>query len=238
VTQGATTIWERWDGQKPDGSFQDAGMNSFNHYAYGAIGEWMYRVVAGLEIDPAQPGYKHVLVQPRPGRGLSSAQARLETLYGEAASGWTVADGKATVTAVIPPNARGTVRLPSATLAAVTEGGKAVPEAPGVKGAAQEGEDVVVEVGSGSYAFAYDAAPLAARIDPPARFSTRMTRIEELLADPKARAALDKRLPGFSTDSRLPQAYQMTIRDIAPYVPDVFTEDMLKKIDEDLAAIE
>ena len=68
VKQGATTIWERWDGQKPDGSFQDAGMNSFNHYAYGAIGEWMYRVVAGLELDPREPGYKHVLAQPQPGR--------------------------------------------------------------------------------------------------------------------------------------------------------------------------
>ena len=73
VKQGATTIWERWDGQKPDGSFQDAGMNSFNHYAYGAIGEWMYRVVAGLELDPAEPGYRHVLVQPQPGGGLTSA---------------------------------------------------------------------------------------------------------------------------------------------------------------------
>ena len=53
MKQGATTIWERWDGQKPDGSFQDTGMNSFNHYAYGAIGEWMYRVMAGIEIDEA-----------------------------------------------------------------------------------------------------------------------------------------------------------------------------------------
>ena len=49
VTMGATTIWERWDGQKPDSTFQDPGMNSFNHYAYGAIGDWMYRVSAGLE---------------------------------------------------------------------------------------------------------------------------------------------------------------------------------------------
>jgi hypothetical protein len=66
VTKGATTIWERWDGIKPDGSFQDKGMNSFNHYAYGAIGEWMYRVSAGIDIDPQHPGYKHILIQPRP----------------------------------------------------------------------------------------------------------------------------------------------------------------------------
>jgi alpha-L-rhamnosidase len=236
VTQGATTIWERWDGQKPDGTFQDPGMNSFNHYAYGAIGEWMYRVVAGLEVDPAEPGYEHVLVQPQPGGRLTSAEARLETLYGETESGWAVGDGKATVTAVVPANTHATVRLPAATLAGVTEGGKPVLSAPGVKSAAQAGDDVVVEVGSGSYAFAYDGAALSARINPPARFSTR-TKIEELVADPRARAAIDKRIPGFSTDPRLPQAYQMSLRDVAPYVPDVFTEEMLNKIDEDLAAI-
>ena len=70
VTKGATTIWERWDGIKPDGTFQDPGMNSFNHYAYGAIGEWMYRIVTGIELDEAHPGYKHVLIQPQPGGGL------------------------------------------------------------------------------------------------------------------------------------------------------------------------
>jgi len=236
VTQGATTIWERWDGLKPDGSFQDAGMNSFNHYAYGAIGEWMYRVVAGLEVDPSEPGYKHVLAQPQPGGGLASAEARLETLYGEAASGWALADGKATVSAAVPPNTHGTIRLPAATLAGVTEGGLAVASAPGVKSARQEGEDVVVEVSSGSYRFAYDGSALAARINPPARLSTRTT-IEALLANPQARAAVDKRLPGFSTDPRLPQAYQMTLREVAPYVPNVLTEEMLKTIDEDLAAI-
>jgi hypothetical protein len=95
---------------------------------------------------------------------------------------------------------------------------------------------VVVEVGSGSYAFAYDGTALSARVNPPARFSTR-TKIEELVGDPRARAAIDKRLPGFSTDPRLPQAYQMSLRDVAPYVPDVFTEDVLKTLDEDLAAI-
>ncbi len=151
VKQGATTIWERWDGQKPDGTFQDVGMNSFNHYAYGAIGEWMYRVVAGLEIDPREPGYKHVLVQPQPGGGLTSAEARLQTLYGETVSGWALADGKLTVSASVPPNTHGTIRLPAATLAGVTEGGLAVAAAPGVKGAVQEGDDVVVEVGSGRY---------------------------------------------------------------------------------------
>jgi alpha-L-rhamnosidase len=236
VKQGATTIWERWDGQKPDGSFQDAGMNSFNHYAYGAIGEWMYRVVAGLEVDPAEPGYRHVLVQPQPGGGLTSASAKLATLYGEAASGWSVADGKVTVTAIVPPNARGTVRLPAATVAGVTEGGLAVAGAPGVKSAAQAKDDVVVEVGSGSYRFAYDAAALAARMTPPARFSTQ-TLVEDLLASAEARAVLDRRVPGFTTDSRVQQALKMSLRGIAPFAPQVFTEELLKTLDEELAAL-
>jgi alpha-L-rhamnosidase len=236
VTQGATTIWERWDGLKPDGSFQDAGMNSFNHYAYGAIGDWMYRVVAGLEVDPAEPGYEHVLAQPRPGGGLASAEARLETLYGEAASGWAVADGRATVSATVPANAHGTVRLPAATLAGVTEGGVAVAAAPGVKRAVQKGDDVVVEVGSGRYRFSYDGTALVARMNPPARFSTRTT-IGVLLASPQARAALEKRLPGISTDPRVPQALQMSLREAAPYEPTILTEELLRSLDDDLRAI-
>jgi alpha-L-rhamnosidase len=237
VKQGATTIWERWDGQKPDGSFQSVGMNSFNHYAYGAIGEWMYRVVAGLELDPREPGYRHVLAQPQPGGRLASAEARLQTPYGEAASGWALADGKATVSVAVPPNARGTVRLPAATLAGVTEGGVAVATAPGVRSALQDGDAVVVEVGSGSYRFAYDGAALAARVSPPARFSTRTT-IGALLADPQARAALEKRLPGIGKDPRVDQALGMTLREAAPHEPTILTEEMLATLDRDLAAIE
>jgi alpha-L-rhamnosidase len=157
VKQGATTIWERWDGQKPDGSFQNPGMNSFNHYVYGSIGEWLYSVVAGLELDPAEPGYKHVLVQPQPGGGLTSAEATQRTLYGQTRSGWTLADGKLTVGVEIPPNAHSTVRLPGATLAEVTEGGFALPKAAGLTDFRQDGADVVVRVGSGRYRFEYPA---------------------------------------------------------------------------------
>ena len=72
VTQGATTIWERWDGYTEQNGFQDPGMNSFNHYAYGAIGAWLYGTVAGIEVDPAQPGYKHTILRPQPGGGLTT----------------------------------------------------------------------------------------------------------------------------------------------------------------------
>jgi len=164
VKQGATTIWERWDGQRPDGSFQDESMNSFNHYAYGAIGEWMYRVVAGLDIDPAQPAYRHMLVQPQPGGGFTHASAVLQTPYGEAASGWKLVGDELHASVRVPANARATVRLPEAMLAGVTEGGRAVTSASGVTRATQDGAAVVVEIGSGDYAFAYAAPALAARL--------------------------------------------------------------------------
>ena len=67
VKKGATTIWEHWDGMKDDGSMWSADMNSFNHYAYGAIGEWMYRAMAGIEADPEHPGFKHAILYPRIG---------------------------------------------------------------------------------------------------------------------------------------------------------------------------
>ena len=88
VTKGATTIWERWDCIKPDGSFQDVGMNSFNHYAYGAVGNWLYQTVAGLQEDPAVPGYKKIVVKPTPTEQLQFAKANYHSIYGEIRSGW------------------------------------------------------------------------------------------------------------------------------------------------------
>ena len=158
VKQGATTIWERWDGQKPDGTFQDASMNSFNHYAYGAIGDWMYRVMAGIEIDEQAPGYKHVLVQPRPGGGFRNVSARHETPYGTVASTWKIQDGRFELEVAVPPNSRATVRLPSARLADVTEGGRPLADGNGVGERHQDGDAAVVEVGSGRYVFAYRLA--------------------------------------------------------------------------------
>ncbi|HVQ29578.1 MAG TPA: family 78 glycoside hydrolase catalytic domain, partial [Vicinamibacteria bacterium] len=155
VTQGATTIWERWDGQKPDGTFQITDMNSFNHYAYGAIGEWMYRVMAGIDTDEAAPGYKHVLIQPQPGGGFTSVTASHQTPYGKVASAWTLQDGRFELAVEVPPNTRATVRLPKAELAGVTESGKALADGNGVEGRRQDGSVAVVEVGSGQYRFAY-----------------------------------------------------------------------------------
>jgi alpha-L-rhamnosidase len=154
VKNGATTIWERWDGIKPDGSFQDKSMNSFNHYAYGAIGEWMYRVVAGIEIDPDAPGYKHVLIQPQPGGGFNTVQAYHITMYGKLSSAWDVTDDGFHLSVEVPPNTHATVRLPHAHLANVLESGRALSIADGIRAVRQDGDFVVLDIGSGQYTFA------------------------------------------------------------------------------------
>jgi len=115
VTQGATTIWERWDGWTHDRGFQSTGMNSFNHYAYGSIGEWLYSRVAG--IAPGRAGYKHVHFAPTPGGKLTQARATLQTLYGEVSSAWTLSAGAFTLQVKVPANATATVQLPDGSAA-------------------------------------------------------------------------------------------------------------------------
>lgn len=154
VTQGATTIWERWDGQKPDGTFQDVGMNSFNHYAYGAIGEWLYKHVAGLDLDPQAPGYKHQLLAPHPGGELSSAAAELKSLYGTIKSAWKLDKSQFTYEVTIPANTTASVTLPYATLANVTLNQLPLSGNKTCK-AEQKGAETLVELGSGSYTFSY-----------------------------------------------------------------------------------
>ncbi len=156
VTKGATTIWERWDGIKPDGTFEDPGMNSFNHYAYGAIGDWLYRYVAGLNPDEQHPGYKHFIVRPQPGGGLTFATASLETHYGKASVYWEKGNGNAmTVEVEIPANTTATVYLPGAAGKAVTLDGMPVEKSLSAGRMSPEGEDRVLELGSGLYRFEY-----------------------------------------------------------------------------------
>ena len=128
IDQGATTMWERWNSYSHADGFGNAEMNSFNHYAYGAIGQWMYERIAGLAPDPAHPGYKHFFVQPAPGGPLESAHAELNTPYGLAASGWEKHANGLIIAATIPPNAAATVIIPhdGAVEPKVTESGHAV----------------------------------------------------------------------------------------------------------------
>ncbi len=153
VTQGATTIWERWDGQKPDGTFQNVGMNSFNHYAYGAIGEWLYSYVAGINIDIKNPGYKHILLNPHFGGELDYVSANFQSMFGEIKSDWKLTDGEFVYTVEVPANTTATVTLPSVKLKNVKV--NSVLNSKKLSGGKQLGNAVIFEIGSGSYSFSY-----------------------------------------------------------------------------------
>ncbi|MCC3373942.1 alpha-L-rhamnosidase [Cohnella sp. REN36] len=167
IAKGATTIWEHWDGIKPDGSFWSDDMNSYNHYAYGAIGDWLYREVAGLDIGPDGAGYRRLAIRPRfAGETIDRARAAYESAYGLAAAGWSLQDGVCTVEATVPPNATADVWLPGASLAALTESGRPADDAEGVLRAEGTPEGVRLAVGSGTYRFTYPvSAPEPAAAD-------------------------------------------------------------------------
>jgi alpha-L-rhamnosidase len=124
-------------------------MNSFNHYSLGSVGEWMYAVVAGIDLDPDVPGYKRILLRPRPGGGLSWAMGALRTPYGRVLSKWRIADGRLHWGVVVPPNTTASVVVPTSDPASVTEGGRLAAQAEGVvpRGPA------AFEIQSGTYVF-------------------------------------------------------------------------------------
>ncbi|MBD2846452.1 family 78 glycoside hydrolase catalytic domain [Paenibacillus sp. IB182496] len=158
VVKGATTIWEHWDGIKEDGTFWSDAMNSYNHYAYGAIGDWMYRILAGLDMDDeaAEPAWRRLRIAPRLGEGaLTHARASLETPYGRAVSAWRIEEGRVQLSAEVPPNATARILLPDARLEDVRESGAPLAETSGVTAVEQTAEGVLIDAGSGAYRFEY-----------------------------------------------------------------------------------
>ena len=147
VTRGATTIWEHWDGIRPDGSFWSADMNSFNHYAYGAVGDWMVQVVCGLDIDELAPGYKHFFLAPQPGGGLTHARISYDSLYGKITSGWEIDDTATRYQFSVPANTTATIHLDANAGDLLTVEGDAPLDMD------TDSEGYVIEAGSGSYGF-------------------------------------------------------------------------------------
>lgn len=111
VTKGATTIWEHWDGQKVDGSFWSDEMNSFNHYAYGSIGEWLYRQAAGIHTDEKAPGFAHVIIKPHTDRRLGHISCTYDSVSGTVKSAWDYREDEVRYRIEIPANVRATVLL-------------------------------------------------------------------------------------------------------------------------------
>ncbi|WP_163539909.1 alpha-L-rhamnosidase [Gracilibacillus sp. YIM 98692] len=152
ITKGATTIWEHWDGIKEDGSFWSTDMNSFNHYAYGAIGDWLYRKVAGLELDEEVPGFKQFTVKPYVGEGLDWTEATLESMYGEIKSAWKKDEaGNMQLEVNVPVNTSATIKLLEADPNSVRESGKKLAEADGVLQVTKQADEIAITLGSGNY---------------------------------------------------------------------------------------
>jgi alpha-L-rhamnosidase len=161
ITMGATTIWERWDSMLPDGSINPGEMTSFNHYALGAVADWMQRSIGG--IAPGAPGYSVVEIAPVLGGGLTSAHASLDTGFGVVDVTWMLEGASFSLVAMVPPNTTARVTLP--------------------------GADAAIEVGSGRHAYTVDVAALvaSAEVEP----LTMDTPLSEIVGDTEARDGLE-----------------------------------------------
>ena len=148
---GATTVWERWNSIRPDGSFGPVGMNSLNHYAFGAICEWLYRWVAGINAVESDPGFKKSVLRPMPNSLLRHAGASIETPYGTLASRWALTNAGIELEFTVPFNTTAEITLPDAEGAEVLENGMKISEGP------------VLTRGSGVWKYTYK--PSGATID-------------------------------------------------------------------------
>ncbi len=146
LEQGATTLWEQWNGTE-----------SRNHIMFGDISAWFYKALAGINLDPTAPAFKHIIIKPNLVGGLTSAEASYDSVRGRIVSDWKVKDGRFELTVTIPANTTATVYVPTPASAAIKEGGKPAADASGVKFLRVEDGRSLFEIGSGTYHF---TAPL------------------------------------------------------------------------------
>jgi alpha-L-rhamnosidase len=152
VKLGATTMWERWDGWTPFSGFQTSIMNSFNHYAFGSVGEYLYSVIGGIK--PASPGYSTIVIQPVPGTGLTWANTSYHCIRGVISTAWTNLNNTFNLEVVIPPNTRAQVYVPTTNAIAITESGVLAVNSPGVTYLGLSNGCALYSVGSGRYLWA------------------------------------------------------------------------------------
>lgn len=151
VKMGATTIWERWNGIRTDSTFEPASMNSFNHYAYGAIGDWMYRRMVGIDNSDGHIGYKHATIKPYLGTGFTHARGELQTYYGKISNGWKIEGDRLNMETEIPANTTAIICFPSTKNVMVN--GKRAEEVTGLKFLSTENGYTFFSAGSGKYVF-------------------------------------------------------------------------------------
>ena len=149
IEQGATTLWEQWNGSE-----------SRNHIMFGDISAWFYKALAGINPDPGAAGFKHVLVEPNVVGDLTAAKATYDSVRGRVASDWKIANGRFHLTVTIPANTTATVSIPSAEAGKITEGKQPAAKAESVRFVGVENGRSLFEIGSGTYEF---SAPLPRR---------------------------------------------------------------------------
>jgi alpha-L-rhamnosidase len=208
VTMGATTIWERWDSMLPNGQINPGEMTSFNHYALGAVADWLHRVVGGLA--PAAPGYKSLTIQPVPGGGLTSARSRHLTPYGLAESAWKIESGQLQLDVTVPPSTTARVTLPG-----------------------KDGE--AIEVGPGAHHWSYpyrEAVKSRGPITVDSKLQDVFDNPEALATVVKT---LRRYLPDFarSMEGGLPGGNKMTLREALFILPN--SEPCLADLERELA---
>jgi len=155
VIWGSTTMWERWDGWRPDKGFQDAGMNSFNHYWLGCVNEWLFTQAAGVDTDG--PGFRHIVIRPEvdwSGQGLHWVKARYDSIRGPIMSSWKVEDGRFHLKVAVPVNSTATVYVPAQEVEDVSADGRPIAQEKDIKFLRVENGRAAFLVGSGRYEFA------------------------------------------------------------------------------------
>jgi len=153
VKNGATTIWERWDGWTPDKGFQTIAMNSYNHYSLGSCGEWLYTTVAGINQEPTSAGFKKIIIHPQPGGPLTFAKGSFRSVHGMISTAWQKSAAGFSLETTIPADTTAVVYVPAANAAAVKESGNPAASAPGVTVMGMENGAAKFAVGAGHYKF-------------------------------------------------------------------------------------
>ena len=154
VENGATTIWERWDGYSNEKGFHEDETNSLNHYAYGAVGEWMYSTIAGIQSDG--PGYKQIFINPMPGGGLTQAEATYKSIRGSITSSWKLNEGVFSLDVSIPPNTVAKIYIPTNNVSSINESGQPAFSSDEFQISSHDLHTTEIKVGSGSYSFTSD----------------------------------------------------------------------------------
>lgn len=152
VKHGATSIWERWNGWTPEQGFADPGMNSFAHYSFGAVCQWMFENIGGIQTE--EPAFGHIILKPQPGGRLTWAKTAYQSIRGPIRTAWEIKDGRFLCDVSIPANTTATLYLPAAGHQAVYESKKPLSDAEGILAVSYKPGVVIVELESGDYSFA------------------------------------------------------------------------------------